>query len=88
LRLDGRPLFVSAGDIATIGVLPGAVQLPPDGLPIVLMGNCQTTGGYPVIAVVAAVDLRTAAQLRPGSEVRFRATTVPVARELLDQAAD
>ena len=73
LRLDGEPLARKAGDIATIGVVAGAVQLPPDGLPIVLMGNAATTGGYPVVGVVVAEDLRLAAQLRPGAAVRLRA---------------
>lgn len=88
VRLEGPAVTRSAGDIATIGVLPGAVQLPEDGQPIVLLGNCQTTGGYPVVAVVCATDLRVAAQLRPGTVVRLEWVSVAVARELLAQAAD
>jgi biotin-dependent carboxylase-like uncharacterized protein len=88
VRLDGPPVARSAGDIATLAVLPGAVQLPADGQPIVLLGNCQTTGGYPVVAVVCAADLRLAAQLRPGAVVRLEWVSVGVARELLAQAAD
>ncbi|MDX6203795.1 MAG: hypothetical protein QOJ83_3295 [Frankiales bacterium] len=87
LRLQGDPLRSTGGDIATIGVLPGVVQLPPDGLPIVLLGNCQTTGGYPVVGVVCSADLRLAAQLRPGMVVRLAAVGVVLARELAAQAA-
>ena len=88
LRLDGEPLAHAGGDIATTGVVPGAVQLPPDGRPIILLGNCQTTGGYPVVGVVWAADLRLAAQLRPGSAVRLAVTGLAQARELRAQAAD
>jgi biotin-dependent carboxylase-like uncharacterized protein len=88
LRFDGVPLHRRPGDIATVGVVPGAVQLPPDGLPILLMGNCQTTGGYPVVAAVVAGDLRKAAQLRPGADVRFALVTLAAARALTAQAAD
>ncbi|BEP16266.1 biotin-dependent carboxyltransferase family protein [Acidothermaceae bacterium B102] len=88
LRLDGDPLAHAGGDIATIGVVPGAVQLPPDGRPIVLLGNCQTTGGYPVVGVVCAADLRLAVQVRPGSAVRLMMTGMVQARELSAQAAD
>jgi biotin-dependent carboxylase-like uncharacterized protein len=88
VRLDGPPLGRSEGDVATIGVVPGAVQLPGDGQPLVLMANCQTTGGYPVVAVVCAVDLRIAAQLRPGARVRLETVSVAAARELAAQAAD
>jgi allophanate hydrolase subunit 2 len=63
------------------------VQLPPDGLPIVLLGNCQSTGGYPVVGVVCSADLRLAAQLRPGMVVRLEAVGVVLARELAAQAA-
>jgi biotin-dependent carboxylase-like uncharacterized protein len=87
LRLQGAPLRSTGGDIATIGVLPGVVQLPPDGLPIVLLGNCQTTGGYPVVGVVCSADLRVAAQLRPGTVVRLASLDVVRARELAAQAA-
>ena len=50
----------------------GTVQLPPAGRPIVLMAEHPTTGGYPRIGQVAAIDLPRLAQRRPGDEVRFR----------------
>ncbi len=87
VRLEGS-VARTGGEIATVGVLPGAVQLPADGQPIVLLGNCQPTGGYPVVAVVCAADLRLAAQLRPGAVVLLETVSVQAARELVAQAAD
>jgi len=72
LRLSGPRLPSSADGIASEGLVPGAVQLPPDGQPIVLLANHPATGGYPVIAVVAHADLDRASQSRPGAELRFR----------------
>lgn len=80
LRLTGEerlPIEDGAGDLVSCGVQPGAVQAPPDGRPIVLLADAQPTGGYPVIAVVAAVDRPALARLRPGDRFRF----VPVARD-------
>jgi antagonist of KipI len=50
---------------------PGALQLPPDGLPILLMADRNPTGGYPRLGHVARVDRSLAAQLSPGDRVRF-----------------
>lgn len=73
VRLEGAALQrVSVDELPSEGVVPGAVQVPPDGQPIVFLANCPTTGGYPVIGVVAAQDLAHAAQARPGTRVRFR----------------
>jgi antagonist of KipI len=63
-------------------VAPGAVQVPPDGQPIVLLPDCGTTGGYPRIAQVAAVDLPLLGQLRPGVQLRFREIGLAEAEEL------
>ena len=51
--------------------MPGAIQVPPDGQPILLLADHPTTGGYPVIAVLTDASLPVAAQLRPGQRVRF-----------------
>jgi biotin-dependent carboxylase-like uncharacterized protein len=73
VRLEGPALQrVSDDELLSEGVVPGAVQVPPDGQPIVFLANCPTTGGYPVIGVVRPEDLAHAAQARPGSVVRFR----------------
>jgi antagonist of KipI len=74
VRLDGVPLPDGiAGEAVAQGVAWGAIQVPPDGRPIVLGADHQTTGGYPVVAVVIAADRAILGQLRPGADVRFRA---------------
>ncbi|POM22679.1 KipI antagonist [Actinomadura rubteroloni] len=74
VRLDG-PVLARArdGELPSEGMVTGALQVPPDGLPILFLADHPTTGGYPVLAVVAAADVPLAAQLRPGQNVRFRA---------------
>lgn len=64
------------------GVATGAVQVSPDGRPIVLLADRQTIGGYPKIAHVAAVDLPLLAQARPGDAIRFREVSVAEAQKL------
>jgi biotin-dependent carboxylase-like uncharacterized protein len=68
---------VATGDLPSHGVLPGVIQVPPAGQPIVLMADAQTTGGYPKIGVVIAADLWKLAQLRLGAALRF----VPCTRD-------
>jgi biotin-dependent carboxylase-like uncharacterized protein len=70
VRLRGVPL-AARGAIASQGMMPGAIQVPPDGSPVLLLVDHPTTGGYPVIAVVRAADLPACGQLRPGGRVRF-----------------
>lgn len=73
LRLEGPTLQrARAGELPSEGMVPGAIQVPPSGQPILLLADHPTTGGYPVIAVVVEHDLSAAAQLRPGQQVRFR----------------
>jgi biotin-dependent carboxylase-like uncharacterized protein len=75
LRLQGAQLERSRADeLLSEGLVPGAIQVPADGKPILLLVDHPTTGGYPVIAVVRSQDLPLAAQLRPGHEVRFAAS--------------
>ena len=64
-------------------VLPGTIQLPPDGNPILLLCDAQTIGGYPVLGHIIAADLPRAAQLRPGDTVCFSETTLAEAHRLL-----
>lgn len=76
-RLDGTHVMPQAGgSLASLGVVPGCVQVPPHGQPILLMADAQTTGGYPVIATVISADLALAAQLLPGDAMRFRRVSV------------
>ena len=73
LRLSGSPLVRSReGELPSEGLVLGAVQVPPDGQPLVFLADHPTTGGYPVIAVVHPDDLWQCAQLRPGEPVGFR----------------
>ena len=64
-------------------MIPGCVQVPPDGVPIALLADAQTTGGYPVVAVAIAADMPRLAQLRPGAEVRFAEVTATAAMDAL-----
>ena len=59
------------GELPSHGVLPGVIQVPPSGQPIVLLADAQTTGGYPKIGVVIRADLWKLAQLRLGAPLRF-----------------
>jgi antagonist of KipI len=77
LRLAGEPVLPSRRDeMLTEGVALGAIQVPPDGQPIILFVDQQTTGGYPKIANVITADLPRIGQLRPGDEIRFQQTTI------------
>jgi len=91
-RLEGPPIEHKAGaDIISDGVLQGAVQVPGDGLPIILLADRQTTGGYVKIAIVSTVDLPKLAQAEPGDRVRFLQVTEEEAYQLLreyDQTID
>lgn len=72
VRLDGPVLARSrTGELPSEGMVEGAVQVPPDGHPVIFLADHPVTGGYPVIAVVHPDDIAVAAQLRPGQPVRF-----------------
>ena len=70
-RLDGPALPRRTGEAEPEGLVLGAVQVPPHGRPIVLLADHPVTGGYPVVAVVHADDVRLVAQSRPGTVLRF-----------------
>ncbi|MFF7182590.1 5-oxoprolinase/urea amidolyase family protein [Streptomyces sp. NPDC008121] len=72
LRTEGPPLERTVtGELPSEGMVLGAVQVPPDGRPVVFLADHPTTGGYPVVAVVREDDLAAAAQAVPGTAVRF-----------------
>src|SRR5262245_11562096 len=74
MRLEGPVLDHSKGyNIVSDGIPPGAIQVPGNGLPIVLLADRQTTGGYPKIATVIAADLPALGRLAPGAKVSFEA---------------
>lgn len=74
LRLDGPVLErrEPGRELPSEPMVLGAVQVPPNGRPVVFLADHPTTGGYPVIGVVVAADLAVCAQARPGDALRFR----------------
>lgn len=80
-RLDGVELALREPlELLSEAVVFGTMQLPPDGHPIILMADRQTTGGYPRLGEVASVDLPVVAQARPGDVLRFRAISLEEAQ--------
>ncbi|WP_255209251.1 urea amidolyase family protein [Microbacterium oleivorans] len=79
IRLEGPPLEresdAAGRELASEGMLPGAVQVPPDGRPVVLGPDGPVTGGYPVIGVVTSAGRAALAQARPGSHLLFRSAS-------------
>jgi allophanate hydrolase subunit 2 len=72
LQTDGAALTrVRDGELASEGMVTGALQVPPDGNPVIFLADHPVTGGYPVIATVVDADVAVAAQLPPGTPVRF-----------------
>ena len=81
-RLAGEALRLKAPrELISAAVTFGTVQVPPDGQPIVLMADRQTTGGYPKLAQVISADLPLLAQTHLGGQVRFRAVSLEEAQE-------
>lgn len=80
MRLDG-PTIAHRGDfnIVSDGIAPGAIQVPGDGLPIVLLADRQTTGGYPKIATVISADLPGLGRLGPGASLSFEHVDIDAA---------
>lgn len=80
IRLDGPKLLRSrSGELPSEGMVPGAIQVPPSGHPVILGADGPVTGGYPVIAVVADADRDLLAQARPGTRLRFRHARAEIA---------
>jgi len=81
-RLQGAPLQLAhKQDLLSEAVPMGTIQVPPDGQPIILMADRQTTGGYPVIGYVTTADLPVLAQVKPGARICFRPVTLAVAEQ-------
>jgi allophanate hydrolase len=76
IRLEGAPLqHAGAAEIVSDATVPGSIQVPGSGQPIVLLADAQTAGGYPKIATVIGADLGRLAALRPGQRLRFAAVS-------------
>lgn len=83
-RLNGSPLTLAKkGEMISEAVDFGTVQITPDGNPVVLMADRQTTGGYPKIAQVISVDLPLLAQMKPKDRILFREVSLEDAQQLL-----
>lgn len=86
VRLEGAKLehtSQKAADIVSDGITPGAIQVPGNGFPIILLADCQTVGGYPKIATVIGADMPRLAQLKAGDPLRFTAVSLSEARQAL-----
>jgi antagonist of KipI len=83
IRLKGPALTAPAGGMLSEGVALGAIQVPPDGQPIILFVEHQTSGGYPKPANVISADFWRVGQIRPRDRVRFERITMEGAVELL-----
>lgn len=82
-RLEGPALALAAPlELVSEAVAAGTLQLPPDGQPIALLADRQTTGGYPRIGQIASVELPLVAQTRPGDAIRFREISLREAQSL------
>lgn len=83
-RLEGRPVEkIKQQDLITDGIVFGSIQIPPNGQPIIMLADHQTTGGYPKLATVATVDLPILAQAMPGTKLQFDLVTVQEAQALI-----
>lgn len=88
-KLSGAPVEnTGTVDIVSDGIVFGSVQIPPDGTPIVMMADHQTTGGYAKIGTVITCDLPLLAQAKPGDTVRFAPVTVREAQTLYKEYMD
>ena len=81
-RLEGAAIACDIDGILSEGICFGAIQIPADGQPIVLLNDRQTIGGYPRLGEVASVDLPLLAQLKPGDALRFELIDLADAQEL------
>jgi antagonist of KipI len=87
-RLEGPTLPAPSGVMVSAPVVTGTLQVPPSGQPILLMADCQTTGGYARLGVLAAADRALAAQLGPGDRCTFvRCSWAEAARAAAERGA-
>src|SRR5207247_4800444 len=86
-RLSGERITHSRGhDIISDGIALGAIQVPGDGQPIILLVDRQSTGGYTKIATVCSFDIARVGQAKPGQRLRFTAVDVALAHRLLRES--
>ncbi len=83
-RLNGPAISSSISSMLSEGICQGAIQIPGDGQPIILLNDRQTIGGYPKIGSVLSLDLAKLAQLQPGADITFTPITIDHAHNLLN----
>ena len=82
MRLDGKALeHIDNADIPSDGIVTGAIQVPGNGMPIILLADHQTTGGYTKIATVISADLPRLARMMPGQKISFKAVDITEAED-------
>jgi biotin-dependent carboxylase-like uncharacterized protein len=86
-KLEGRALDNPIGTLPSEPGCPGSIQIPGDGLPIALMADAPTVGGYPKIAVISEADLPIIAQRSPGETIRFELITFEQSQRALKRRA-
>ena len=86
-KLEGPGLANPVGTLPSEAGCPGSIQIPGDGLPIALMADAPTVGGYPKIAVVAEADIPVIAQRSPGETIRFELITIEQSQRMLKRRA-
>jgi antagonist of KipI len=88
-RLQGPKVeHVLGADIISEAIAPGAIQIPGDGLPIIMLWDAQVSGGYTKIANVISADLDGLAQVMPGEKLRFSAVSLEAAHQALREERD
>ena len=85
-RLEGEPIIPAQTQMLSEGICLGAVQLPADGQPIILLNDRQTIGGYPKLGSVLSIDINKLAQLMPGRKLRFTPIDLKEASALINEA--
>jgi len=81
--MQGPAVNCAIGGILSEGICPGAIQVPPDGQPIILLNDRQTIGGYPKLGAALSTDVARLTQLTAGAKVHFAPITTDTARRAL-----
>jgi biotin-dependent carboxylase-like uncharacterized protein len=84
-QLEGPPIKIPQCDMLSEGISLGAVQLPANGMPIILLCDRQTIGGYPKLGSVFSQDIARLAQMMPGQKLRFKPLNIDQAQRLLQE---
>ena len=86
IKLEGKPIELKNGsDILSSAVTFGTVQVPSDGVPIIMGADRQTIGGYARIANVISADLHILGQLHTGNTIQFKEVSLAIAHKLLKE---